>query len=96
MSSRNVRLSLQEREQSANISKTLFNSIEFSKTHTVLETKEMVVAEINKFNTMNVEYFEIFNSETFETLQNWNSNAHACIAVNVGKTRLIDNVSYVF
>jgi pantoate--beta-alanine ligase len=95
MSSRNVRLSEIERKQSANISKVLFNSVEFSKTHSVAETKKMVISEINKFETMEVEYFEIFNPETFETLKNWTLNAHSCIAVNVGKVRLIDNISYV-
>lgn len=94
MSSRNVRLSEMERKQSANISKALFNSVEFSKTHSVSETKEMVISEINKFETMKVEYFEIFNPETFETIKNWNSNAHACVAVNVGTVRLIDNIFF--
>jgi len=53
-----------------------------------------VISEINKFETMKVEYFEIFDPETFLPIKNWTKNAQACIAVNVGNVRLIDNISY--
>jgi len=94
MSSRNVRLSEKERQESINISKELFNSKDYSKKYSVEETIKKVISEINKFETMKVEYFEIFDPETFLPIKNWTKNAQACIAVNVGNVRLIDNISY--
>ena len=46
LSSRNTRLSAEQREQALQISQTLFASVEYSKTHTVAETRLYVESRI--------------------------------------------------
>lgn len=98
MSSRNVRLSEEERIQSANISRILFESGSYLKNNTLEYSKTWVINQINKFDKMNVEYFNIVNEETLEdiTSKHLQENARGCIAVFVGEVRLIDNIRYIY
>jgi pantoate--beta-alanine ligase len=96
MSSRNMLLSAEERKQVPIISKTLFNALEKSKNLSVDETKDWVICTINENPYLKVEYFEIVDDTKLEQVKNWKQSGSkvGCIAVHVGKIRLIDNVRF--
>lgn len=96
MSSRNERLSEVERDNAKLISKALHDSVAMQKSHTVAETIDWVVNEINMNQYFNVEYFQIVNSQTLASVGAWQENCDkiGCIAVFCGDVRLIDNVKY--
>lgn len=96
MSSRNTRLSAEERITSLNISRILFESQEFAKSHTLAETKAMVEEGIAAVEGLRLEYFEIVDADTMQSVQEW-SDANSivgCITVFCGEVRLIDNIRY--
>lgn len=94
MSSRNVRLTADERKQAAQISQTLFAAQNMVQTHSVQEVKDFVTQTINSVPALEVEYFEIVDDERLQPVQLWNAaqNIVGCVAVNVGAVRLIDNI----
>jgi pantoate--beta-alanine ligase len=94
MSSRNVRLSPEERKKAPLISKTLFKIKELSTTKTFAELKAYAEAEINSESAMRLNYFEIVNAETLQPVQSFSQakSVVACIAVKLGTVRLIDNI----
>lgn len=96
MSSRNMLLSAQQRDNVPVIANTLFAARNKSHQLSVKEVVEWVVDEINKTPLLNVEYFEIANAETLEPVNDWNDAASlvGCIAVQVGDVRLIDNILF--
>jgi pantoate--beta-alanine ligase len=95
MSSRNERLTLQEREEASIIFKTLeavktkFNSESAAKITT------WVKKEFEKSNSFTLEYFEIADEATLSTClrKNKNKKYRAFIAVFVNNIRLIDTIS---
>jgi pantoate--beta-alanine ligase len=96
MSSRNVLLSTQQRDNVPIIAKTLFDARNKAHQFTVKETAEWVIKEIDRSPLLEVEYFEIVNAETLEIVNNWSDAAGlvGCIAVQVGDVRLIDNILF--
>ncbi|MBN2597008.1 pantoate--beta-alanine ligase [Labilibaculum sp.] len=96
MSSRNVLLSEDQRKNACKISETLFKARNLAAELSVSQLKEWVVEEINKNIYLSVEYFEIVNDTTLEVINDWNesNNKIGCITVQVGKIRLIDNVTF--
>jgi pantoate--beta-alanine ligase len=96
MSSRNVRLSAEERISAALISKTLFEAVEKAKHASIDEVKKWVVETIDKNPHLKTEYFDIVDDDELMSLTWWNdkSNKTGCIAVMCGNVRLIDNVSF--
>lgn len=96
MSSRNVRLTPSQRQIAPAIHRALAGSVEFAPTHTVEETKQSVINEINALPEMEVEYYEIVDSLTMQPIADWNdSNCPVgCITVYCGDVRLIDNIKY--
>ena len=68
LSSRNKRLSAEERENALNISRTLFKSRNFAATHTVSETQKMVEDAIEAAPGLRMEYFEIVAGNTLQKL----------------------------
>jgi pantoate--beta-alanine ligase len=96
MSSRNTLLSEDQRKNVPLISKTLFDSLNEMKLSNLTETKDWVIRKINENPYLEVEYFEIVDSETLESLSEWtqSKNITACIAVHVGNIRLIDNIRF--
>jgi len=96
MSSRNQRLSETQKREAAVIYKTLSTSKQFTKTWTVTETIEWVINEIEKANGLRVEYFEIVDGNSLQTISSWTETTYAvgCIAVFCGEIRLIDNITY--
>lgn len=98
LSSRNVLLTSQERLIAVNISKVLKNSIEYSLSHSLNETREWVINQINSIEGLKIEYYEIVDGETLESIENWEDSNYivGCITVFCGSTpiRLIDNIKY--
>lgn len=96
LSSRNKRLSAQERENALNISRTLFKSRNFAATHTVSETLKMVEDAIEAAPGLRLEYFEIVDGNTLQKIDSWEDTSYAvgCITVFCGEVRLIDNIKY--
>ncbi len=96
LSSRNSRLSEEEREHALNISKTLFSSVEYSKTHSLLETKNFVESAIANSEGLELEYFEIVDGKTLQNVNDWDNSQYivGCITVFCGDVRLIDNIKY--
>lgn len=96
LSSRNARLSAQERTCALQISQTLFQSVTFAATHSVTETKAFVEAAIAKADGLRLEYFEIVNGTTLQDIADWKDAEYVvgCITVFCGEVRLIDNIKY--
>ena len=96
LSSRNARLSAEERENALKISQTLFKSRTFAATHTVSETLKFVEDAIAAVPGLRLEYFEIVDGNTLQKVDNWNQTSYVvgCITVFCGEVRLIDNIKY--
>ena len=97
-SSRNTLLSADEREIAPSIFKALKESVEFAKEHTVKETHDHVVNQINAVKGLDVEYFEIVDGNSLQPVSNWNDTNYVvgCITVYCGArpVRLIDHIKY--
>ena len=96
LSSRNARLSAEERQQALKISQTLFACRDFAKTHTVAETQKFVEDAIEAAPGLRLEYFELVDGNTLQKIANWEDTQYAvgCITVFCGEVRLIDNIKY--
>lgn len=98
MSSRNSLLTPEERAIAPDIYKVLKESVEYSKNHTVEETHNKVVNDINAIDGLEVEYFEIVDGNTLLDVKDWNDSPYivGCITVYCGHTpiRLIDHIKY--
>ena len=96
LSSRNARLSAEERENALKISQTLFKSRTIAATHTVGETLKFVEDAIAAVPGLRLEYFEIVDGNTLQKVDNWNQTSYVvgCITVFCGDVRLIDNIKY--
>lgn len=96
LSSRNARLSSEQRTQALQISRTLFASVEYAKAHTLAETKAFVEKAIEEAEGLTIEYFEIVDGDTLQTVSEWNDSNYivGCITVYCGEVRLIDNIKY--
>ncbi|SDG59142.1 pantothenate synthetase [Bacteroidales bacterium KHT7] len=98
LSSRNTLLTAEERKIAVNISRTLFESQEYAKSHTLEETKQFVISTINAIDKLEVEYYEIVDGTSLKSLNSWDDSDYivGCITVYCGDTpiRLIDNIKY--
>lgn len=96
LSSRNRLLSAQQREVAPGIYRTLVDSLEYSRSHSVNETVQYVVDHVNSLPECSVEYFEIADADTLQNISDWNDapSSIGCITVYCGKVRLIDNIFY--
>ncbi len=97
LSSRNARLSAEQRVQALQISKTLFASVEYAKTHSLEETKQFVIDGIDNAEGLRLEYFEVVDGNTLQEVNSWDSSSDyivGCITVFCGEVRLIDNIKY--
>ena len=93
MSSRNERLSGEEKQTAVTISQTLFASLQWAKTASVKEVQQQVIDTINAVDGLEVEYYEIVDKNTLQPTDNWD-NAVGCVTVYCGPVRLIDNIRY--
>ena len=96
LSSRNARLSAEDRTHALAISRTLFDSLTYSKTHTVAETQTFVEKAIAESEGLELEYFELVDGNTLQKISSWDETDYAvgCITVYCGEVRLIDNIKY--
>lgn len=99
MSSRNVRLTTEQRQIAPEIFKSLTESVEYSKTHTPDETAQWVTDRLNSIPSMQVEYYSIVNPISMQPIHDWTDThegeAQGCITVYCGEVRLIDNIKYL-
>ena len=96
LSSRNARLTPEQREVAPEIYATLKYSVEYSKDHSVKATHDTVVERIDAIPGMRVEYFEIVDARTLQPVEEWEESDWivGCITVYCGDVRLIDNIAY--
>ncbi len=98
LSSRNTLLNAEERKTALNISRTLFESRDFAKSHSVGETRDFVVDAINAIEGLEVQYYEIVDGTTLQNVSDWDDSNYivGCITVFCGHIpiRLIDNIKY--
>ena len=96
LSSRNKRLTPGQRTQALQISQTLFASVDYAKSHTVQETKQFVENRIAQAPGLRLEYFELVDGNTLQSIARWEDTTYpvGCITVFCGEVRLIDNIKY--
>ncbi len=94
MSSRNTRLTANERLIAPFIYKTLQFAVNNYKNYNPNELKLWIEKEFELQKDFKLEYVEIVNHNTLQTISKWNDAEHVniCIAVFLGNVRLIDNV----
>lgn len=95
LSSRNERLSAEEKQTALAISKTLFASLKWAKEAgaTVAGVQQRVIDTINAVEGLEVEYYEIVDQTTLLPTNTFN-HAIGCVTVYCGPVRLIDNIKY--
>lgn len=93
LSSRNERLSDNEKQTAVAISQTLIASLEWAKTDSLEEVQKRVIDTINAIDGLEVEYFEIVDKTTLQPKTTFD-NAIGCVTVYCGPVRLIDNIQY--
>lgn len=93
LSSRNQRLSEEEKKTAVNISQTLFSSLEWAKNASVAQVQQRVIDTINAIEGLDVEYYEIVDKTTLQPTNTFD-NAVGCVTVYCGPVRLIDNIQY--
>jgi len=94
MSSRNVRLTPEQRQNAPVIARTLFACKEKTDAMPLDELKKWVVQQIDSTPGLKTEYFDIVDRHTLQTAAQYRENAlQGCIAVHAGAIRLIDNIS---
>jgi pantoate--beta-alanine ligase len=96
LSSRNVRLTPEQRQKAPLIARTLKESANFAPEKSVQEVIDYVINTINADPVMRVEYYEIVDGNTMESIKNWSDTTYpvGCITVYCGEVRLIDNIKY--
>ncbi|MDH6343539.1 pantoate--beta-alanine ligase [Parabacteroides sp. PFB2-12] len=96
MSSRNTRLTPEQRQKAPLIARTLKETLNFVPEKGVQEVIDYVVDTLNRTPEMRVEYFEIVDGNTLESIQHWSDTDSivGCITVFCGEVRLIDNIRY--
>ena len=95
MSSRNSRLSNEQREEAPLIQQTLLNVKKIFPERDIKYIKKMVEDIFRSNDILELEYFEIANTSTLLSANTKlpNTNYRAFIAVFAGKVRLIDNIA---
>ncbi len=93
MSSRNRRLTPEQFETAANIHRILVESL---KLEDVPQIKNFVETEIAKYPEFKLDYFEVADADTLQTVNSLKDadGVMGFITVYVGEVRLIDNIRY--
>lgn len=97
LSSRNVRLTSEQRQIAPAIHRTLAQSLDMTRDKSVGEVKQWVKEEIDRQPFMTTEYYEIVNPLTMQPTDSWmtpDGPAVGCVTVYCGDVRLIDNITY--
>ena len=96
MSSRNTRLSKEERKLAPFIYETLVHASELMEALSPSQLKEWVILQFKKQSAFKLEYFEIVEDKGLIPIVKWDEevNKVACLAVLLGGVRLIDNLIF--
>lgn len=97
LSSRNVRLTPEQREVAPAIHAALEESVSLIGDHTVEQVKDWVKNRIDSHPFLTTEYYEIVNPVTMQPTDQWitpDGPAVGCVTVYCGDVRLIDNITY--
>ena len=96
MSSRNTRLSKEERKLAPFIYETLVHASELMDALSPSQLKEWVILQFKKQSALELEYFEIVEDKGLMPVAKWDEevNKVACLAVLLGGVRLIDNLIF--
>lgn len=97
LSSRNVRLTPEQRQIAPAIHRTLAQSLDMTRDKSVSDVKQWVKEEIDRQPFMTTEYYEIVNPLTMQPTDSWmtpDGPAVGCVTVYCGDVRLIDNITY--
>jgi len=96
MSSRNMRLTPEQRQIAPKIAEILKESRTFAASESVQTVIEKVVNTLNNMPFLRVEYYEIVDGDSLQPIHDWTESAApvGCIAVFCGEIRLIDNIKY--
>ena len=96
LSSRNMLLSTDERNLAPFISQTLFKARSLKERYTPEELGKWVEDQFRHHNQFKFEYFEIVDDLELKKIKDWSekSNKVGCIAVHLGRIRLIDNIIF--
>ncbi len=96
MSSRNVRLTPELRAVAPGIYKALQAGVEYARNHSVEETTEYVVNQINTIDGLETEYLQIVDGKTCQPISDWSESEMpvGCVTVFAGDVRLIDNIKF--
>jgi pantoate--beta-alanine ligase len=95
MSSRNERLSKEEREEAKIIFELLSHIKHKYSASTIGEMKAYFAESLVKSKKFELEYFDIADGNTLQPLSDWKQSDYcvAFTAVNMGNVRLIDNIT---
>lgn len=93
MSSRNARLSAEQRKNAEIIYRALLNAKRNFLSMSVTQLKKQIADEINSCKDFKVEYVEIADADSLKPIiDNKKNNAMAFVACFAGEVRLIDNI----
>ncbi len=94
MSSRNMRLTAEQRTAAPGIYAALINARENYSWFIPSGLEKLVMTEIEQNHELKVEYATVANAVTLQPFEDWMDAEHAvlCVAVFAGKVRLIDNI----
>ncbi len=91
-SSRNQRLTAEQKVEALFIYQSLLNAKELAKNNTPSQVIAIIKDEY-EHSSLALEYFEIVHPLTLESLSDeWTEDAVACVVAHVGDVRLIDNM----
>lgn len=98
MSSRNMLLSEAQRQSAVGISRALLSAQKNAALRIPITTlKEETIRSIETDPALKVEYFEVVDADSLQAVHAWEDSKAivGCVAVRVGKIRLIDNIQLV-
>lgn len=95
MSSRNAYLSPAERKQAVSLNGALFSAVKriHAGERNVAGITDRIRREILDAGPAEIEYVDVVDAETLELLKSVDRPARICLAVRIGRCRLIDNVA---
>ena len=96
LSSRNVRLTAEQRQIAPLIAATLKESCTFVPEKSIQYVIDWVMNTLSREPVLRMEYFEIVDGESLQPILDWKDSTvpTGCIAVFCGEVRLIDNIKY--
>ena len=96
MSSRNLLLTPAQRKDAPLIYKGMMQAKMHIPHLPPAAVKDLVIRYINQSPHLSVQYFDIVDPDTLQSIENWTNHTtvQACVAVLTEGPRLIDNISY--